>query len=376
MINNLLTIQAASDEPLIEQIRNDLRGKVRTGELTPGYRLPSMRKLSNELGVSLGIVQQAINTLTAEGVLDSQPRRGVFVVDPKIKKRDVALVMGSLQLPSMSAAIRGIRAGLRSATDMPYRLMIHAADTDYDQQMDMLLRLNTDSLAGAIILPPGSSQYIKPLQAFASRGIPCIQATIALEGLDMSAVITDGLETGRMLFSYLLKAGHRHIGIVGNTSDTQTMQDVFCGAAMVLDEYGLCMEDLPRINTKVEHLDPDQPWLDGQKAATRLLAENPLLTACVGMDNGLTLGIYKAAKALNLTLPDDLSIIGMGADQMAFALTEPGITMVDMGLEKICQHAAMRLRQLIDPRGSATPRRISQIMPVLHERQSVKHINQ
>ena len=86
MINNPLNIQSASDEPLIEQIRNDLRQKVRSGQLKPGYRLPSMRKLSDDLGVSLGIVHQAINTLTAEGVLDSQPRRGVFVIDPKIKK--------------------------------------------------------------------------------------------------------------------------------------------------------------------------------------------------------------------------------------------------------------------------------------------------
>ena len=97
MINNPLNIQSASDEPLIEQIRNDLRQKVRSGQLKPGYRLPSMRKLSDDLGVSLGIVHQAINTLTAEGVLDSQPRRGVFVIDPKIKKRDVALILGSLQ---------------------------------------------------------------------------------------------------------------------------------------------------------------------------------------------------------------------------------------------------------------------------------------
>ena len=140
MINNPLTIQAASDEPLIEQIRNDLRTKVRTGKLAPGYRLPSMRKISNNLGVSLGIVQQAINTLTAEGVLDSQPRRGVFVADPRIKKRDIALVVGSLQLPTMPAVVRGIRTGLRSASDtLPYRLMIHAADTDFDQQMEMLL---------------------------------------------------------------------------------------------------------------------------------------------------------------------------------------------------------------------------------------------
>lgn len=373
MINNILSIESTSNEPLIEQIRNDLRHKIRTGELSPGYRLPSMRKLSDELGISLGIVQQAINTLTAEGILDSQPRRGVFVIDPNLNKRDIALILPSLQLPSMSAAIRGIRAGLRSATDKPYRLMIHAADTDFDQQMEMLEQLDTKSVAGAIILPPGSNQYVPALQSFADRGIPCIQATIALEGLEISAVITDGLETGRMLFGHLLEAGHRHIGIVGNDSDTQTIQDVYCGAQMALDEYGLNLENLPRIDASVTHLNPEEPWLDGQHAATELLGKHPQITACIGMGNGLTLGIYKAAKALKMKLPDDLSIIGMGADQLAFAMTEPGITMVDMGLEKVCQHAAVRLRQLIGPNTKA-PQSVSQVMPTLHQRQSVKKI--
>ncbi|GEM_PF-1231441 len=374
MINNPLNIQSASDEPLIEQIRNDLRQKVRSGQLKPGYRLPSMRKLSDDLGVSLGIVHQAINTLTAEGVLDSQPRRGVFVIDPKIKKRDVALILGSLQLPSMSAAIRGIRAGLRMASQTPpYRLMIHAADTDFDQQMDLLLKLDTQSLAGAIILPPGSSQYIDAFRAFADKGIPCIQASIALEGLNMNAVVVDGLETGRMLFGHLLEAGHRKIGIVSNTADTQTRMDIHSGAAMVLDEYGINFDDLPSVQTNVTHLNPDEPWRDGQEAATRLLTEHPDITACVGMDNSLTLGIYKAAKAMGRKLPDELSIIGMGADQTVFSMTDPAITMVDMGLEKICQHAAVRLRQMIDPKGS-TPQRVSQVMPRLLQRESVAKI--
>jgi DNA-binding LacI/PurR family transcriptional regulator len=142
---------------------------------------------------------------------------------------------------------------------------------------------------------------------------------------------------------------------------------------MVLDEYGIKLQDLPRINTNVTHLDPDEPWHDGQIAATQLLTDHPQLTACVGMDNSLTLGIYKAAKTMGRKLPDELSIIGMGADHLAFSLTEPSLTMVDMGLEKICQHAAVRLRQLIDPKGKV-PQRISQIMPTLRQRESVKRI--
>ena len=128
------------------------------------------------------------------------------------------------------------------------------------------------------------------------------------------------------------------------------------------------------MDTNATHLNPEEPWHDGAIAATQLLSEHPELTACVGIGNGLTLGIYKAAKTMRLKLPDDLSIIGMGADMLAFSVTEPSITIVDMGLENICRHAALQLRRLIDPKGP-TAQRISQIMPRLHERQSVKRLN-
>lgn len=55
---------------------------IRTGDYSPGDRLPSERKLANELGVSRTSVREALRKLETVGLLDTRQGRGTFVKDP------------------------------------------------------------------------------------------------------------------------------------------------------------------------------------------------------------------------------------------------------------------------------------------------------
>lgn len=65
--------------PLYVQLYTQIRDRVLTGELPPGTRLPSVRHLSDELGVSRNTVDTAYLELIAEGFLLTRPRSGFFV---------------------------------------------------------------------------------------------------------------------------------------------------------------------------------------------------------------------------------------------------------------------------------------------------------
>ncbi|MDR3708350.1 MAG: GntR family transcriptional regulator [Capsulimonadaceae bacterium] len=52
-----------------QQIADDLRDKIASGEFIPGSSMPSRRALAREFGVSLGTMQEAVNALIDEGVL-------------------------------------------------------------------------------------------------------------------------------------------------------------------------------------------------------------------------------------------------------------------------------------------------------------------
>lgn len=64
---------------LYEKVANDLRQKVNRGYYRSGDRLPSVRSLSQEYGVSITTVQEAYRQLEDEGITEARPKSGYFV---------------------------------------------------------------------------------------------------------------------------------------------------------------------------------------------------------------------------------------------------------------------------------------------------------
>jgi GntR family transcriptional regulator len=66
-----------------ERIADDLRDRIRAGELSPGDRLASESVLVERYGKSLPTLRQALGLLQAEGLIEKQHGRGNFVRKPR-----------------------------------------------------------------------------------------------------------------------------------------------------------------------------------------------------------------------------------------------------------------------------------------------------
>lgn len=64
---------------LYQQVLDLIRDQVRSGALRPGDRLPSLRRLSDKLEVSVPTVRQAYLELEAQGRIEARPKSGYFV---------------------------------------------------------------------------------------------------------------------------------------------------------------------------------------------------------------------------------------------------------------------------------------------------------
>ncbi|MFD7553874.1 MULTISPECIES: PLP-dependent aminotransferase family protein [unclassified Streptomyces] len=69
-----------SEIPLTSQIQRFIRNEVTEGTLHPGTRLPSSRRLADDLGVSRSVVVEAYGQLVAEGYLEAVQGAGTQVV--------------------------------------------------------------------------------------------------------------------------------------------------------------------------------------------------------------------------------------------------------------------------------------------------------
>jgi GntR family transcriptional regulator / MocR family aminotransferase len=75
LLLGMLHLSSEGDETLMRQLTDQLRALITGGRLTPGQRLPSSRRLARSLNVSRNTVSFAIEQLTAEGYLSTQPGR-------------------------------------------------------------------------------------------------------------------------------------------------------------------------------------------------------------------------------------------------------------------------------------------------------------
>ena len=76
-----LIISSVSGEPIYEQIKNQIRSAIMSGELMAGEALPSLRKLAKELRVSVLTVTRAYNELADEGLVENVQGKGTFVME-------------------------------------------------------------------------------------------------------------------------------------------------------------------------------------------------------------------------------------------------------------------------------------------------------
>jgi DNA-binding GntR family transcriptional regulator len=72
-------VQHGTPVPPSRQLAAILRGKIESGELQPGDRIPSIVALSSEYGIATVTVRKALDALKAEGLLETVSGYGTFV---------------------------------------------------------------------------------------------------------------------------------------------------------------------------------------------------------------------------------------------------------------------------------------------------------
>lgn len=74
-----LAVDPASAEPPFRQLKTQIAEAVRRGELTTGTRLPTVRTLAAEVGISTATAAKVYRELEEAGVLEGRGRAGTFI---------------------------------------------------------------------------------------------------------------------------------------------------------------------------------------------------------------------------------------------------------------------------------------------------------
>ena len=75
----MLAVDPKSAVPPFEQLRVQFRDLVASGDLVPGTRLPTVRRLAEDLGLAPNTVARTYRELETDGIIETRGRNGSFV---------------------------------------------------------------------------------------------------------------------------------------------------------------------------------------------------------------------------------------------------------------------------------------------------------
>ena len=114
-----ITISPQATLAIYEQIVNQLKNEIVTGELTPGEALPSIRMLAADLSVSVITTKRAYEELEKEGLIRSVAGKGFYVCESnKDYLKEKQLMMLEKRLAELISDARQAGMSCRDFVDM------------------------------------------------------------------------------------------------------------------------------------------------------------------------------------------------------------------------------------------------------------------
>jgi len=174
------------------------------------------------------------------------------------------------------------------------------------------------------------------------------------------AVISDNFRASYQAMDYLIKLGHKHIGLVGGDADCYpSLRERRNGYFRAMKEHDL-------ENIYVADFNINQQ--SAHEKVTNLIKENPRITALFAINDNIAVDAIHAIQNLGLKVPQDISVIGYDdiylATRVSPALTTMHVDTVAMGQGAV-HLVSMRMHQPEAARVTLV------VHPTLVERQSV-----
>jgi len=213
---------------------------------------------------------------------------------------------------------------------------------------------------GVLVLTPlFEEEMIHSLQR---QGIPFVMMDNQRYPFVVPSVVVDNYRGGYEATKYLLEAGHERVAHVGGPESFLSAQERLNGFNKALEEVGLEPYGIYRGIFDIEN---------GYMSMQDMFKRDCLPTAIFAGDDHIAFGIIDALREHNLSVPEDISIIGYDDHPFSCKL-HPHLTTLRQPSNAIAQEAVSMLLKIL--KGELKRNAVVKLDPILIARDSVKVI--
>ena len=296
--------------------------------------------ISEKAGVSIATVSRVLNG--SSSVSDSTRQKVLDVIEscgytPNVFARGLGLntmkTIGIMCADSsdlyLAKAIYYMEQKLRANG---YNSILSCSGYEPEAKAESMNLLINQKVDGVILLGSNfiheneeDNRYIPD----AARQIPVMLLNAAMDAPNIYSVVSDDKTSVYEATEYMIASGVKDILYFYN-SDSYSGKRKLSGYLAAMDKHGLkpltefykgSHEDIPAMTDRLK----------------ALCANGTSFHGVIAANDSLALAAVKYAGELNMSLPDDLAVIGFNNSMLA-TCCQPELTSIDNKLEPLCQH--------------------------------------
>ncbi|MBI9082945.1 MAG: LacI family DNA-binding transcriptional regulator [Desulfobacterales bacterium] len=315
---------------------------------------PTLRDIARLAGVSHTTVSRVLNkdhrvrSETAEkvrAVVDAHKYR----LDPLARRfargqsNLIGLMVSDVKNPFYAEMARSIEDQARK---MGYLLTICSTDGEaevLEWYIDAVINAGIDGLIFA------SVHLVEPVVETLIRDrFPLVMINRRLKADRGDSVVLDNRKGAYLLTRHLIENGYRKIALINGPADVSTAVERLQGYRQALRESGI------RVKQRyVRHVNFSR--CDGFDTAMTMLQGTDRPDAIFGGNDYLAMGIMDAAAQWNLSVPEDLAVVGFDSTELAQSME---LTTVSQHLHQMGSLAVQSLIQSIEQKPRQEPFRV------------------
>ncbi|GMQ60848.1 LacI family DNA-binding transcriptional regulator [Vallitalea maricola] len=256
------------------------------------------------------------------------------------KTQTICILTPSIENLFFSEVVKGIDSVIKNKG---YTTFLCNTEGDPEQEKLMIDNMKDRSVDGIIAINPRTKNIKSGYYEGISKQIPLVIINGYNRGIHCNYVLNDGEVGTYEALKYLYELGHRDIVFLrGRYSYSYDVKE---------DIYRKCCEEF-----KLE-FDEDNILIieDGngleaveqsKAVVEKIIRKNDKVSCLFACNDWMAVGALKAAKALNISVPEEFSIIGFD-NTIISQITEPSLTTVDQNMTGLGQISGNRICEII-----------------------------
>jgi DNA-binding LacI/PurR family transcriptional regulator len=348
--------------PRYQQVFNELKRQILSGEFAPGELFPSQESLTEQFDTSAITIRRALVELVEEGLIYRVRGKGTFVRD------DSAPAPGANGLKRIYL---GLPAAKSPLLEERYYSDLLDGINSYCRQNGLELycwnyETKPDFPEGeetGVILLPHPLLPIDRLHQWKNENKRLVTVHFYYPHLDIPYVIIDNLTGGYLATQHLLTLGHKRIGIILTGNSLYDMNQEF---SLRLQGYRLALQlNNIQMDERLVAIMPGDQETEamGYEAVHRLLDQDDPPTAIFATSDVKAIGCLQALDERKISVPQDMSLVGYDDIRLS-PFIYPGLTTVNQNTYHMGVRAAELLAEYV-PGASDAKAAKEEIVPAL-----------